>query len=145
VSGPLPGAVRDLTAARLGGIVRELAAAGLIVLADKGYHGAGDHIRTPCKGRNKPESQKAANRAHAKLRGPGERVNAQLKPGASCANSAAAPGRPGNWPKPSTSFKSARPKERKKRSFNAGPGIAHRIGHLVSVAILCCDALAVGA
>ncbi len=59
--------------------MRELAAAGLIVLADKGYAGAGDHIRTPCKGKNKPESQKAANRAHAKLRGPGERANAQLK------------------------------------------------------------------
>jgi len=31
------------------------------------------------RGRNKPESQKAANLAHAKLRGPGERANAQLK------------------------------------------------------------------
>jgi DDE superfamily endonuclease len=56
-----------------------LAASGLIVLADRGYHGAGGHIRTPYKGRNKPASQKAANRAHAKLRGPGERANAQLK------------------------------------------------------------------
>ena len=36
VSGPLPGAVHDLNAARIWGIVRELAAAGLIVLADKG-------------------------------------------------------------------------------------------------------------
>jgi len=79
VSGPLPGAVHDLTAARIWGILRQLAASGLIVLADKGYVGAGDHIRTPCKGKNKPASQKAANRAHAKLRGPGERANAQLK------------------------------------------------------------------
>jgi hypothetical protein len=79
VSGLLPGAVHDLTAARIWGIVRELAAAGLVVLADKGYHGASDHIRTPYKGRNKPEPQKAANRAHAKLRSPGERANAQLK------------------------------------------------------------------
>jgi DDE superfamily endonuclease/Helix-turn-helix of DDE superfamily endonuclease len=79
VSGPLPGAVHDLAAARIWGIVRELAAAGLVVLADKGYHGAGDHIRTPYKGKSKPESQKAANRAHAKLRSPGERANAQLK------------------------------------------------------------------
>ena len=31
------------------------------------------------KGRNKLASQKDANRAHAKLRGPGERANAQLK------------------------------------------------------------------
>jgi hypothetical protein len=29
--------------------------------------------------KNKPESQKEANRAHAKLRAPGERANAQLK------------------------------------------------------------------
>jgi DDE superfamily endonuclease/Helix-turn-helix of DDE superfamily endonuclease len=35
VSGPLPGAVHDLTAARIWGILRELAACGLVVLADK--------------------------------------------------------------------------------------------------------------
>jgi len=35
VSGPLPGAVHDLTAARIWGIVRQLAACGLITLADK--------------------------------------------------------------------------------------------------------------
>jgi hypothetical protein len=79
VSGPLPGAVHDLTAARIWGIIRELAASGLVVLADKGYTGAGDHVRVPYKGKNKPASQKDANRAHARLRGPGERANAQLK------------------------------------------------------------------
>jgi hypothetical protein len=45
--------------------VRELAASGLIVLADKGHHGAGEHIRTPYQGRNKPAWQKEANRAHS--------------------------------------------------------------------------------
>jgi hypothetical protein len=79
VSGPLPGAVHDLTAARIWGIIAELAASGLVVLADKGYTGAGDHVRVPYKGKNKPASQKDANRAHARLRGPGERANAQLK------------------------------------------------------------------
>jgi hypothetical protein len=79
VSGPLPGAVHDLTAARIWGIVRELAAARLIVLADKGYHGAGGPVRTPYRGRNKPASHKDANRAHAQLRSPGERANTQLK------------------------------------------------------------------
>jgi hypothetical protein len=79
VSGPLPGAAHDLTAARIWAIIRELATAGLIVLADKGYHGAGDHILTPYRGRNKPASQKDANRAHAQLRSPGERAIAQLK------------------------------------------------------------------
>ena len=79
VSGPLPGAVHDLTAARIWGIVRELAGAGLIVLADKGYTGAGQHVLTPYRGRNKPAPQKTANSAHARLRAPGERANAQLK------------------------------------------------------------------
>jgi hypothetical protein len=45
VCGALPGAVHDLTAARIWGIVRELAASGLVTLADKGYTGAGDHVR----------------------------------------------------------------------------------------------------
>ena len=79
VSGPLPGAVHDLTAARIWGIVAELAASGLVVLADKGYIGAGEHVRTPYRGRDKPASQKDANRAHARLRSPGERAIAQLK------------------------------------------------------------------
>jgi hypothetical protein len=79
VSGPLPGAVHDLTAARIWGIIRELQAAGLIVLADKGYIGAGEHVLTPHRGRNNPACQKAANSAHAKLRAPDERANAQLK------------------------------------------------------------------
>jgi hypothetical protein len=39
VPGPLPGAAPDLTAARIWGILRELAA-GLVVLGDKGYIGA---------------------------------------------------------------------------------------------------------
>jgi hypothetical protein len=79
VSGPLPGAVHDLTAARIWGIVRELAACGLIVLADKSYAGAGDHIHVPYRGRGKTASQKDANRAHTQLRSPGECANAQLK------------------------------------------------------------------
>ena len=79
VSGPLPGAVHDLTAARIWGIVAELAASGLVVLADKGYIGADEHVRTPYRGRNKPLSRRMPTGAHARLRGPGERANAQLK------------------------------------------------------------------
>jgi hypothetical protein len=79
VSGPLPGVVHDLAAARIWGIVRKLAGSGLVVLADKSYTGAGDHVRVPYQGKNKPASQKDANRAHARLRGRGERANAQLK------------------------------------------------------------------
>ena len=58
VSGSLPGAVHDLEAARIWGMIRAVAEAGLLVLADKGYVGAGEHIKTPYKGRDKPESQR---------------------------------------------------------------------------------------
>jgi DDE superfamily endonuclease/Helix-turn-helix of DDE superfamily endonuclease len=78
VSGPLPGSVHDKKAEWIWGVLAELEAAGLIVLADKGYQGAA-HAKVPYKGKNKPQSQKDANRAHAKLRSPGERANAQLK------------------------------------------------------------------
>jgi hypothetical protein len=37
VSGPLPGGVHDLPAARIWGITRQLVAAGLITLADKAH------------------------------------------------------------------------------------------------------------
>jgi hypothetical protein len=78
VSGALPGAVHDKKAEWIRGILAELEAAGLITLADKGYQGSA-YAKIPYRGRNKPASQKEANRAHAKLRAPGERANAQLK------------------------------------------------------------------
>ena len=78
-SGSLPGSVHDLKAARIWGIIRRLESAGLITLADKAYIGADQRVLVPYKGRKKPASQKAANSAHAKLRGPGERANAVLK------------------------------------------------------------------
>lgn len=82
VSGDLPGSTHDTTAARLWQIPAALTKAGLIAVADKGYQGLDptrNHLLTPYKGRDKPESEKDANRTHARLRGPGERANAQLK------------------------------------------------------------------
>ncbi|MFC5187270.1 transposase family protein [Actinomadura harenae] len=79
VSGALPGSVHDLTAARIRDIPRELDAAGFLVLADKAYQGTGGPLLVPYRGTGKPESQKTANRAHARLRAPGEHANAQLK------------------------------------------------------------------
>jgi hypothetical protein len=60
------------------GVLRELEAVGLITLADKGYQGI-TWAKIPYRGKSKPESQKAANRAHAKLRAPAKRANALLK------------------------------------------------------------------
>ncbi|MFC4059656.1 transposase family protein [Planomonospora corallina] len=78
-SGALPGKTHDLTAARIWDILRALERARIVTLADKGYQGAEGPVVTPYKGRNKPVAQKQANRYHARLRGPGERANAQLK------------------------------------------------------------------
>jgi hypothetical protein len=60
------------------GVLDELEAVGLIVLADKGYQGS-THAKVPYKGKNKPRSQKIANRATRSSAHPSERANAQLK------------------------------------------------------------------
>jgi hypothetical protein len=78
VSGALPGAVHDKNAEWIWGVLAELETAGLVTLADKGYQGS-MYAKIPYRGKNKPASQKEANRAHARLRAPGERANAQLK------------------------------------------------------------------
>jgi hypothetical protein len=116
VSGPLPGSVHDLTAARIWGIVPELAAAGLITLADKAYIGAGEHVLTPYRGRGKPESQKAPTALTPGCARPASAPMPSSRPGTSCASSAAAPGRPGASPRPSTSFKPERSEDEKDQS-----------------------------
>lgn len=78
VSGALPGSVHDKKAEWIWGVLDELERQGLVTLADKGYQGS-TWAKVPYKGRNKPEPQKEANRALAKLRALGERANAQLK------------------------------------------------------------------
>jgi DDE superfamily endonuclease/Helix-turn-helix of DDE superfamily endonuclease len=125
VSGALPGSVHDKKAEWIWGVLAELKAAGLVTLADKGYQGSA-YAKIPYRGRNKPESQKQANKAHAKLRSPGERANAQLKtssrPGASSASCAAAPGAPDNSPRPSTYCRSARHNQDEKGSLTRPAG-----------------------
>ncbi len=102
--------MHDLTAARTWGVLRELAASGLPTLADKGYHGADPNVITPYRGRNKPPSQKAANRGRARLRAPGERANAQLKTWRILRKLRCCPGAPDASPKPSTYSGSAKPR-----------------------------------
>ena len=70
--------VSGLRPTRRRAVLAELEAAGLVTLADKGYQGS-SWAKIPYHGKGKPESQKEANRAHAKLRAPGERANAQLQ------------------------------------------------------------------
>ncbi|GAA2702612.1 hypothetical protein GCM10010412_100740 [Nonomuraea recticatena] len=89
-SGSLPGSVHDLKAARVWGIVRRLKSAGLIALADKGYVGAGEPVRVPYKGEEQASRTEERELLPRRLRRPGECANAQLKPGASSANYAAA-------------------------------------------------------
>ena len=89
ISPTLPGARHDMGAARQHGIVDALNQAGIQTIADTAYQGGGAAIRVPQRrrrldpdtGRYRPlsPSQKQVNRAHARQRGPGERVNAELK------------------------------------------------------------------
>ena len=115
VSGSLPGSVHDMKAAWTWGIEDELAAADLPALADKGYQGA-VHAKTPCRGKGKPESQKEANRAHAKLRAPGERANAQLKAWKILTRLRRCPAAQARSPKPSSFCKLTRSKPDEKGS-----------------------------
>ena len=121
MSGQLPGSTHDTAAARIWNILAALRDAGLIALGDKGYHGydeTGQQVITPYKGRNKPESQKDANRAHARLRGPGERANAQLKTWRILRKlRGAARIAPADWPKPSTSYRTTSPPQDEKGSL----------------------------
>ena len=89
VSPAVPGARHDIAAAREHGLLDALTAADLRVLADRGYQGAGSAVTVPQRPRRKDpdtgtyrplsQNQKDVNTAHARLRGPGERANAQLK------------------------------------------------------------------
>lgn len=89
ISPALPGARHDMGAAREHGIIDALAEAGVRAVADTAYQGGGEAIRVPQRRRRiDPDTgryrrlshnQKQVNAAHARQRGPGERVNAELK------------------------------------------------------------------
>jgi DDE superfamily endonuclease len=63
------GPVHDKKAKWIWGVPDELEKAGLVTLADKGYQGS-TWAKVPYEGKGKPEPQKEANRAHARLRAP---------------------------------------------------------------------------
>jgi hypothetical protein len=97
ISPALPGARHDMSAAREHGIVDAIANAGITAIADTAYQGGGPTIRVPQRRRIDPDTgryrrlsrnQKDVNAAHARQRGRGERVNAELKNCRSCARSA---------------------------------------------------------
>jgi hypothetical protein len=78
-------------------------------VADKGYTGGGNPVRTPYCGRG---SRIPRTRPTGPMPGFALPVSARTRSsraGGSCANSAAAVGAPGQFAKPSTSFKPARP------------------------------------
>ena len=82
----LPGARHDMGAAREHGIIDALTAAGVQVVADSGYRGAGPVFQLPQRRRpadrhtgerrRLSQAQREVNAAHAAQRGPGERTNA---------------------------------------------------------------------
>lgn len=89
ISPPLPGARHDMGAAHEHGIIDAIVEAEILAVADTAYQGAGSTVGVPQRRRRlDPDtgryrrlsrSQKDVNAAHARRRGPGERVNAELK------------------------------------------------------------------
>ncbi len=89
ISPPLPGARHDMGAAREHGIIDAIAEAEIPTVADTAYQGAGSTVAIPQRRRRLDSDtgryrrlsrdQKEVNAAHARRRGPGERVNAELK------------------------------------------------------------------
>lgn len=89
ISPALPGSRHDMGAAREHGIIEAFAEADVRAIADTAYQGGGPSIRVPQRRRRidadtgryrrLSRNQKQVNAAHARQRGPGERVNAELK------------------------------------------------------------------
>jgi hypothetical protein len=72
VSGALPGSVHDKKAEWIWGVLDELERQGLVTLANMDYQGS-ERVKVPCKGKNKPEPQKEANRAPTPSSAPPEK------------------------------------------------------------------------
>jgi hypothetical protein len=89
ISPTLPGARHDIGAPREHGIIDAFAQADVRAVADTAYQGAGPTVAVPQRRRRlDPDTgryrrlsnnQREVNTAHARQRGPGERVNAELK------------------------------------------------------------------
>jgi DDE superfamily endonuclease len=79
----------DMGAAREHGIIAAIIDAEISAVADTAYQGAGPAVAVPQRRRHSDpdtgrcrrlsQDQKEVNAAHARRRGPGERVNAELK------------------------------------------------------------------
>jgi hypothetical protein len=82
ISDGLPaGLVNDTLAARVHGIPETCQQAGILVLADRGYHHIAEGVITPYKSWHGPLTRPytTANKQHAAVRAPGERGFATLK------------------------------------------------------------------
>ena len=117
VSGPLPGAVHDLTAARIWGII---ARAGRLRAGRPGRQGLPRRGRYPHARTGAGTSPPRRRTPTGLMPGSAPPANAPTpssNPGASCANSAAAPGAPGSWRKRSTFFRPAKSEDEKGSMF----------------------------
>ncbi|SFH89063.1 transposase family protein, partial [Amycolatopsis regifaucium] len=80
ISDGLPGAINDTAAARHHRIPDLAAQAGILLLADAGYHHITEDVLTPYKGRTHlPQHYLQANTEHSRIRCRGERGFATLK------------------------------------------------------------------
>ena len=120
-AGALPGSVHDKKAEWIWGVPAELEAAGLVTPGRQGLRGS-SHAKIPYYGKNKPKSKKEANRAHARLRAPGKRANAQLKTWRILRQLRCCPDALLNSPRPSTHCRPTRHKRMGSRDMGAFTG-----------------------
>ena len=102
------------------GILRHLAAAGLLTLGDKGYHGAGEPAITRTRAATSRNRRRRPTVPTPSYAAPANAPTPSSRPGASSANSAAARGRPGGSPRPSTPFKPAKSEDEKVHCLDPG-------------------------
>jgi hypothetical protein len=120
VSGALPGSVHDKKAEWIWGVLAELEAAGLVMLADKGYQGS-TYAKIPYRARTSPNPRNKPTRRTRDSARPASARTPSSRPGESSGSSAAAPGAPDSSPRLSTHCRSARHNQDGKGSMT-GPG-----------------------
>ncbi len=113
VSGPLPGAVHDLTAARIQGSCANSRRPGWWCWRTRDTPVPGSTCASPTGDGASPPRRRTPTAPTPSYAARANAPTPSSRPGASCANSAAAPGRPGSWRKLSTSFKPARSEDEK--------------------------------
>jgi len=122
VSGPLPGAVHDLTAARIQGSCANWLPPVSSCWRTRDTPGPVSMSRSPTGAGASPPPRRGPTAPTPACAHLASAPTPSSEPGASCADSAAALGVPGSWPRPSTSFRPAKSEDERSALTGNGGG-----------------------